>query len=116
MKRQASSCFSDLLALKVGAIEDPFVRFKEEVGVDVLITVGAKLIGIQVTEYSADEDRPKRPSRQSRAIEIKRAKEQAKTQQGVQAYGMTVSAEYLTALKRPISSKVVKHAARVDEV
>jgi hypothetical protein len=56
---------SDLLALKVDAIEDPFIRFKEEVGVDVLITVGAKLIGVQVTEYSADEGLPKRPSRQN---------------------------------------------------
>jgi hypothetical protein len=49
----------DLLALKVDAIEDPLVRFKEEVGVDVLIMVSAKLIGIQVTEYSADEGLPK---------------------------------------------------------
>jgi hypothetical protein len=106
----------DLLPLKVDAIEDPLVRFKEEVGVDVLITVGGKLIGIQVTEYSADEGLPKRPSRNSRAIEIERAKVQAKKQRGVQAYGMTVSAEYLTAMKHRIDSKVIKHAARVDEV
>src|ERR1039458_863084 len=104
-----------LLGISQPNLVDPNNGGRDETGADVAYICPARRIGIQVTEYSADEGNIIAPKQQSRATERKLATKAAGSNEAIKGYGMTSSGNYIQALKVRIKAKLMKSMAPFDE-
>jgi hypothetical protein len=83
-----------------------------ESGADVEILRGNSRVGVQVTEYHADEGQTPVDGSLLRADEKRKAKKAQESDSPVKAYGHGASASYILPLSRRVRDKVDKARAR----
>lgn len=110
--------FANLLGLAVGAASNPNEN-GPETGMDVATFLNGKRIGVQLTDYHADEDRTAGSRGQTlRSQEQKKAK-QALTLSGPKVYGTWAPGAFIPPLLHRVRDKIEKadkHMPSIDEL
>jgi hypothetical protein len=104
-----------LLDISMPVLSDANAGGHDESGADVVYACGSGRIGIQVTDYVADEAGEERPKAQSRAVEKRLAAEATKSVRPSKGYGMTAPADHVRALKTRIKHKLPKSMAAFSQ-
>jgi hypothetical protein len=99
--------FAGVLGLTIGDVTDANAA-GPETGMDVATTLGGRSIGVQITDYHADEDQTNGSRGQTlRSEEEKKAREALK-QDGVKSYGSWAPGNYIPPLRYRLASKIAK--------
>ena len=99
--------FSSVLGLAVGDVSDANAA-GPETGMDVVTTLDGTSIGVQISDYHADEDQTKGSRGQTlRSEEQKKAREALK-QSGPKVYGTWAPGNYIPPLRYRVQDKIAK--------
>ena len=99
--------FASFLGIAVGGIFDANAA-GQETGMDIVTTLDGKSIGVQLTDYHADEDQRAGSRGQTLRSEEQKKASEALKQSGPKVYGAWVPGNYIPPLRYRFEDKIAK--------